>query len=436
MEFMELQQAAASLDWTFYAPLTALVVMILVGVPIWVAIGLGTLGMLTFTEALPLSVFGESLFEGINAFALIAVPLFILTGDALVRSGLSGKLLDVAEASVGGLKTGLGNSTTLGCGFFACISGSDAAGAAAVGRMTIPRLVERGYPLPAACALVASGACTGILIPPSIAYIVMGLVLGMSASTLFLAAAIPGVMVMISVMATNMVLNRRYGFEGDRERFSWKRWLDTVWDARWALFVPVVILGGIYTGIFTPTEAAAVAVVVVVIIGLRQGRLTLGDIPRMLESSARVCGVIVPIIALSLPLAQSLASLDIPQTLVSGISGLTDAPWLMILLMIGILVLAGCVMETTPNIVILAPLLLPVAQEAGMNDFHFAILMVTTLGLGFITPPLGLNLFVVSGLTRCSVLAIARYAVPFVLGMLIVVLMIAYLPWLSTWALG
>lgn len=436
MEFLELQQATASLDWTFYVPLIALGIMILIGIPIWVSIGLGTLSMLSLTEILPQSVFGESLFEGINAFALIAVPLFILTGDALVRSGLSGKLLDVAEASVGGLRTGLGSSTTLGCGFFACISGSDAAGAAAVGRMTIPRLVERGYPLPAACALVASGACTGILIPPSIAYIVMGLVLGMSASTLFLAAAIPGIMVMVSVMITNALINRYYGFEKGKERFSWRKWMSTVWDARWALFVPIVILGGIYSGVFTPTEAASVAVIVVVAIGLYQGRLVLGDIPKMLESSARVCGVIVPIIAVSLPLAQTLAGLNIPQSMVNGISGVTDSSWIIILLMIGILVLAGCVMETTPNIVILAPLLLPLAQEIGMNDFHFAILMVTTLGLGFITPPLGLNLFVVSGLTRCSVLSIARYALPFVIGMLVVVLLVAYFPWLSTWALG
>lgn len=435
MEFLVLQQAAANLGWTFYLPLAILISLIVFGVPIWVSIGLGTLGMLSLTGSLPLSVFGESLFEGINAFALIAVPLFILTGDALVRSGLSDKLLDVAEATVGGMRTGLGSSTTLGCGFFACISGSDAAGAAAVGRMTIHRLVERGYPLPAACALVASGACTGILIPPSIAYIVMGMVLGMSASTLFLAAAIPGVMVMMSVMTTNVVINRLHGFEEGRAPFSWRHWIATVWDARWALFVPVVILGGIYSGLFTPTEAASIAVVVVVVIGLHQKRLVLGDIPRMLESSARVCGVIVPVVAVSLPLAQTLASLAIPQSLVSGISGLTDSPTVMILLMIGILILAGCVMETTPNIVILAPLLLPVAHQAGMNDFHFAIMMVTTLGLGFITPPLGLNLFVVSGLTRCSILSIARYALPFVFGMLLVVLLIAFIPWLSTWGI-
>lgn len=435
MELLALQQAFTTLDWTFYLPLAGMVIMILVGVPIWVSFGLGALSMLTFTNTLPLSVFSVSLFEGINAFALIAVPLFVLTGDALVRSGLSDKLLDLAEATVGGLRTGLGNSTTLGCGFFACISGSDAAGAAAVGRMTIHRLVERGYPLPAACALVASGACTGILIPPSIAYIVMGLVLGMSASTLFLAAALPGLMIMISVMATNTLINRVNGYESRRNQFSWNRWVRALWDARWALFVPFVILGGIYSGVFTPTEAASIAVVVVVLIGNLQGRLTLADIPRMLESSARVCGVIVPIIAVSLPLAQTLASLNIPQAIVGGIGDFTSSPTVVVLLIIGMLVVAGCIMETTPNIVILSPILLPLAQSVGMNDFHFAILMVTTLGLGFITPPLGLNLFVISGVTGHSVLSIARYAIPYVFGMLAVVLLIAFVPWLSIWAL-
>lgn len=433
MEFLAYQPAAVELTWTFFLPLAGLVVMIALGVPIWVAIGLGSLLIMTLTEALPLSVFGASLFEGINAFALIAVPLFILTGDALVRSGLSDKLLDLALASVGGLRTGMGSSTALGCGFFACISGSDAAGAAAVGRMTIHRLVERGYPLPAACALVAAGACTGILIPPSIAYIVIGLVLGMPVSTLFLAAAIPGVLVMLAIMVTNVILNRMNDFEEGHIRFSFKRWLHAVWDARWALFVPFVILGGIYSGIFTPTEAASVAVVVVVLVGFKQRTLSLSDIPRMLESSARVCGVIVPIIAVAHPFAQMLASLAIPQTMVGGITSITDSPMLIILMMIGVLILAGCVMEATPNIVILAPLLLPLAQMVGMNDIHFAILMVTTLGLGFITPPLGLNLFVVSGLTGCSVLAIARYAIPFVLGMLMVALLIAFVPWLSLW---
>lgn len=429
------QQAGPALDWTFYGPILAMVLLIALGVPVWAVLGLGSVAMLHLTGALPLSLLGEALFDGIDAFALIAVPLFILTGDVLVRTGLSEKLLDIAEAMAGGFRAGFGTATVLGCGFFACISGSDAAGAAAVGRMTIDRLVRQGYPRAYACALVASGACTGILIPPSIAYIIIGLVLGISASTLFLAAAVPGVMIMLSIMVTNLVMNRIHGYEAAGGGFSLRRLGRAVVAGRYALLVPVIILGGIYSGVFTPTEAAAVAVMTTIVIGLLQGTLTLADFPQMLASSAKVNGVIVPIIAMSLPLAQTLAILQVPQGFVQAVTGLTTDPTLIVLLIIAILIAAGCVMETTPNIVILSPILLPLAREAGLEDIHFCIVMVTALGVGFITPPLGLNLFVVSGLTGTSVLAIAWRAIPYVLAMLGVVLLLAFVPALTLWAL-
>ena len=188
-------------------------------------------------------------------------------------------------------------------------------------------------------------------------------------------------------------------------------------------------------GIFTPTEAAAVAVITTILIGLYKRTITVADFPKMLASSAKVNGVIVPIIAFSLPLAQTLAALEIPQGFVLAMTSLTDNRTLIILMMIGILILAGCVMETTPNIVILAPIMLPLAQEIGMNEIHFCIMMVTSLGVGFITPPLGLNLFVVSGLTGEPILNVAAKAVPYVFAMAFVVLMLAFIPQLSLWAI-
>jgi tripartite ATP-independent transporter DctM subunit len=423
------------LGWQFWVPLIFAVIMIALAVPVWAVLGVTSISMLYLSGALPLSLVGEALFDGIDAFALIAVPLFILTGDVLVRTGLSHKLLDVAEALVGGFRSGFGTATVLVCGFFACISGSDAAGAAGVGRMTIDRLVEQGYPRPYACALVASGACTGILIPPSIAYIIIGLILGISASTLFLAAVIPGLLVMVTIMITNVVMNRIKGYENASQGFSFGRIGKAIYDGRYALIVPFIILGGIYTGIFTPTEAAAVAVVTTIIIGLLQRTITLADFPKMLASSAKVNGVIVPIIAFSLPLAQTLAALEVPQGFVHAMTSVTDSETIIILMMIFILIIAGCVMETTPNIVILAPIMLPLAQEIGMNEIHFCIMMVTSLGVGFITPPLGLNLFVVSGLTGTPILKVAGKAVPYVLAMFFVVLLLAFVPQLSTWAL-
>lgn len=434
MNALLMAQQSVHLGWAFYLPLAALLVLTVLAVPIWVSIGLGTVGMLYFTDVLPLSLFGQALFDGIDAFALIAIPLFILTGDLLVRTGLAAKLLDLAEATVGSARSGLGTATILGAGFFACISGSDSADTAAVGRITIDRLVARGYPRPVACALVAAGCCTGILIPPSISYIIIGLILGLSVSNLFLAAFVPGVIALLAIMLTNIIVNRLYGYENARDSFSMRRWLRALWDARYAVMIPFIILGGIYSGIFTPTEAAAVAVVVTLAVGFMQGTLHLADFPKVLESSAKVNGVILPIIAMSLPLAQTLSSLDIPQAFVSGMTGLSSDPAVLILLMTAILIIAGCIMETTPNIVILAPLLLPLARDIGMNDIHFCIFMITALGVGFITPPFGLNLFVVSSLTKTPVMHIAWRAVPFVIAMLLVVLLIAFVPALSLWA--
>lgn len=426
---------AIELGWDFYLPVIMFVTLVALAVPVWAAIGVAAIAMLLMSGDLPIALVGESLFDGIDALALTAVPLFILTGDVLVRTGLSRKFLDVAEALTCWARGGFGAATVLVCGMFSAISGSDAAGAAAVGRMTIDRLVESGYPRPYACALVAAGACTGILIPPSIAYIVIGLVLRISASTLFMAALIPGLAILISILVTNIVMNRIYAYEGGG-LMTFSEWLANLGKALksgwYAFIVPGIIFDGIFSGRLTPTEAGATAVVVTIIMGFILRTLTLADFPAMLVGSAKVNGVILPIIAFSLPLAQALAIMGVPQGFVSAVTSLTDDPRLLILLMIGILIAAGCVMETTPNIVILAPILKPLADEIGMDEIQFCVMMITALGVGFITPPLGLNLFVVSGITGESILKIAARAVPFVIFMLIVVLLIAYLPAIST----
>ena len=435
MLWQQMEQGAVALDWTFYLPVLVFVLLVALAVPVWVAIGSAAVLLLLTSQVLPLSLVGEGLFSGIDHFALTAIPLFILTGDVLVRTGLSRKFLDVAEALTNWTRGGFGSATVLVCGMFSAISGSDAAGAAAVGRMTINRLVESGYPRPYACALVAAGACTGILIPPSIAYIVIGLVLGISASTLFQAALIPGVVILGSILLTNTIVNRRHAYE-QGNALSFGEWLAnlgrTIAQGWYAFIVPGVIFWGIFSGRLTPTEAGATAVTITILLGFILGTLKLSDFPSMMVSSAKVNGVIVPIIAMSLPLSQALSAMGVPQGFVYTMTSLSSEPWVMILCMIAILILAGCVMETTPNIVILAPLLKPLADSIGMNDIQFCVMMITALGVGFITPPLGLNLFVVGGLTGESILRISARAVPFVLCMLIVVLLIAYLPVVST----
>jgi len=410
-----------------------ILLLMVLGVPFWITMGLGTVSLLASTGALPLTLIGEGLFEGVDSFALIAIPLFILTGDVMVRSGLAYKLLDFAEATFGSMRSGFGTSTVMGCGLFACISGSDAADAAAIGRITMDRLQEKGYPKAYACALVASGACTGILIPPSIAYIVLGLVLGVSSSTLFQAAFLPGVMVLVAVILTNVLMNRIRGYENTQGTFSMMNWLSALNRAKWALAIPVIILGGIYTGMFTPTESAAVAVTVALVIGMLQKQVSVTDFPAMLGTSARVCGVILPIIAVALLFSQALTVVDVPQNFVAWVMSFGAGRTEVILLMLVILVIAGMFMETGPCIVILGPLLWPLAQKVGIDQIHFCVLMITTLGLGFITPPFGLNLFVMAGLTRTPITAIARQAIPFVLAMVVVALIIGFVPELSLW---
>jgi tripartite ATP-independent transporter DctM subunit len=415
--------------------LLVVALLLVVGVPFWVCLGIGTVVMLASTGVLPLTLVGEALFEGIDSFALIAIPLFILTGDVMVRSGLAYRLLGFAEASFGWLRSGFGTSTVMGCGLFSCISGSDAADAAAIGRITMDKLQEKGYPRAYACALVASGACTGILIPPSIAYIIIGLVLGISSATLFQAAFVPGVIILFAVALTNAIVNRTRGYERSTAGFSRRDWFAALSDAKWALAIPVIILGGIYSGVFTPTEAAAVAVGVALLIGMIQRRIRLADFPAMLGTSARVCGVVLPIIAVALLFAQALTVLDVPQRFVEWVISFGASKTEIILLMLVMWVVAGMVMEATPNIVVLGPLLLPLAQKIGMDPIHFCVFMITTLGLGFITPPFGLNLFVMAGLTRTPITAIARQAVPFVVAMVIVSLIIGFVPAISLFTL-
>jgi C4-dicarboxylate transporter, DctM subunit len=420
----------------------AAVVMVLIGIPFWIALGLSTASLLYFSGVLPLTLIGEALFDGVDSFALIAIPLFVLTGDVMVRSGLAFRLLNFAEASFGSFRSGFGTATVMGCGLFACISGSDAADAAAIGRITMDKLQEKGYPKDYACALVAAGACTGILIPPSIAYIIIGLVLGISSATLFQAAFVPGVIILAAVMITNAIMNRWHGYEKSTGEFSLSHWFQALNDAKWALLIPFIILGGIYSGVFTPTESAAVAAFVALVIGMTQKQITLSQFPAMLGASARVCGVVLPIIAVALLFAQALTVVDVPQRFVAWVSTLTDSvPFLdrkntTIILMLIVWVIAGMFMETGPNIVVLGPLMKPLADSIGMDPIHFCVFMITTLGLGFITPPFGLNLFVMAGLTRTPITAIAAKAVPFVIAMVLVSALIGFVPWLSLFTLA
>lgn len=413
-------------------PLLLIVVLLVLGVPVLFSIGFGVIALLQVTGSFSLVFFADNLYSGLDQFALIAIPLFILTGDAVVESGTSEKLVTFADTVVGGFKSGVGSATILGCGLFASISGSNAADAAAIGRISHRSLKEYGYPGDYAGALIASGATTGILIPPSIAYIIIGVTIGISASKLFLAAVIPGLLILLGILITNVFINHSRDYELGHEFASPKAIIQSAWRAREGLLIPVIILGGIYSGVFTPTESAAVAVAVTIFIGALRQTITLSDYQTLFERSAVVNGTISPIIAVALALSQSLNSVGLPDLIVSLFANSTGSFYVAVLLMFVVFIVAGAVMETTPNILLLAPLLFPVAQAIGMSPVHFAVFLNSALGVGFITPPFGMNLYVLSGVTDESVLSIAKQVVPFLIVLMGLVLLIGFVPQIST----
>lgn len=409
------------------------VVLIGLGVPVFVSMGLSSVAFLNTSATMSPGIITDGLFSGIDEFALIAVPLFIFTGDAVFEAGIANELLDFVETIVGGLKSGLGTATILGCGFFATISGSNASDAAAIGRVTLKRLENVGYSRSYASAMIASGASTGVLIPPSITYIIAGLVLGVPASTLFAVAFIPGFTVLFAMVAVNVIVNRRKDYESGTRFGTPSEILRAGWDAKFGILIPVIILGGIYSGVFTPTEAAAVAVGVALVIGGAIDTIDLKDYPAMLERSALVNAMVAPIIAVGVVLSQVLAGIGLPQTIAASISAISSNFIVVTLLMVAVFLVAGAIMEITPNIIILGPLFLPIAEQIGMNTFHFTVFFMTALGVGFITPPIGLNLYVLAGISDEPILDIARDAVPYMLSMLLVVLLLAWFPGFYMW---
>lgn len=412
-----------------------MLVLLIVGVPVFAALGVGAILLLETKATLAPTLITDGLFSGLDNFALIAVPLFIFTGDAVAEAGIAEDLLDLAETLVGGLQTGVGSATLLGCGFFATISGSSSSDAAALGRMAIPRLERLGYSRSFASAMIASGASTGVLIPPSITYIVAGISLGLPASTLFLVAFIPGTMVLLGIIGVNALVNRRRGYEAGGSSSSLKQMLKATWDARFGLTIPFIILGGIYSGVFTPTEAAAVASVVALLFGKYIGDMSYADYPAMLERSALINAMVAPIIAIGIVMSQVFGRLGLPQLLADGVTSFSGNIYVVTTLMVVIFLLAGTIIDITPNVIILGPLFAPVAENIGINPFHFAVFFMTALAVGFITPPVGLNLYVLAGISDEPILDISRDAVPFMIGMLLIVLSLAWFPQLYLWVL-
>ncbi len=416
----------------------ALVVMLFAllfsSAPVAVALGLSTFSYFYYFTTIPLTQIPETLFNALNTFPLMAIPFFVLAATIMSRGGISERLTTAGVAVVGNFRGGLAMTAVMSCVFFAAISGSSPATVVAVGTLLIPAMIRSGYGRDFSTGLIATSGSLGILIPPSIPLIVYGIATEQSIGDLFIAGVVPGLVAGAMLMVMVIVISRRRGYGTGEHAVQMTRQekVRAFRDAGLSLVLPLLVLGGIYGGFFTPTEAAAMAVFYALLISLLVYReIGVKDLGDILLASARTSAMVMFIIANGILFSFVLTSERIPNDVAEALLALDLAPWTFLLMVTVILLIAGCFMETSSAILILAPILLPIALELGIDPIHLGIIMVMNLEIGMVTPPLGLNLFVASGLSGMSVLRVARAALPSAAVLLVGLLFVTYVPSLS-----
>lgn len=401
------------------------------GTPLMLIIGLWVIGMQLIFD-FPLANVGSSMFEGLNSFALLAAPLFILTGDLISAGGIARRMSDFALAILGWVRGGLGMASLGACGMFAAISGSNAATTATIGSITYPTMVKQGYDKNFSAATAAAGGTVGIIIPPSILFIVYGYLISLPISELFLAGIIPGILMVAVMMIACYVVSRRKGY-GEIIPFDWAVLRRTTPGASIGIIAIFIVLGGIYAGIFSPTEASAVTVVYCLLAGLFVTRETkIKALPDIFFRSAIIIGIIVPLVAVSIMMQEILAVIGAKEFIEGLLTGL-GGYYTILFVMMGMVLVAGTILESVPNTIILAPILAPIAVTIGVDPFHFAVIFLIGDAIGFITPPYGLNLYVASGITGLPYFQIVRQVLPYLFSLIFIWVVVALVPELSTW---
>ena len=408
------------------------IILLAIGVPIAFSLGLAGLMTVVGADTLPADYLASVAFTSIDNFPIMAIPFFIAAGVFMGAGGLSERLLKLADALVGGLPGGMALAAIATCMFFAAISGSGPATVAAIGTLTIPAMVARGYDRLFAAAVVAAAGAIGVMIPPSNPFVVYGIAGQASVGKLFLAGIVPGILTGLVLMLTTYFIARRHGWRGERKEHWLQNVLAATWQAKWALLVPVIVLGGIYGGIMTPTEAAAIAALYGLLVGIFVYReLTFSSICSCCRESASTSAVIIVLMAMASIFGNVMTLENVPERIATAIMALTQNK-LAILLLVNLLLLwVGTFMEALAAIVILTPILLPLALKVGVDPIHFGVIMVVNLAIGFVTPPVGVNLFVACGITGEKISRVSRAAIPFLVAMLLVLLAITYIPQIS-----
>jgi C4-dicarboxylate transporter DctM subunit len=408
-------------------------VYLVLGMPLAICLGLSVITTFWYHEALPLMAVAQKLYNGLDHFALMAIPFFILASNIMSSGGVSKRLIDVCNAFVGHYSGGLAVASIVSCMFFAAISGSSPSTVVAIGTIMIPAMIASGYGEKYSVGLLGSAGSLGILIPPSIPMIVYGVATEQSVGKLFMAGVGPGIFMGSLFIITAVIYARIKGFKGGSV-VPWKDRFVLLWKALPGLFMPFLILGGIYGGIFTPTEAAAVAVFYALFVGLFVYKdLKFRDIPQVFVRSAVMMAMILFIITNAMLFAFILTTEGIPSAIAEFIISHAVTPWVFLLFVNILLYFVGDFMEPSAAILILAPLFLPIVLKLNIDPIHFGIIMTVNMEIGMITPPVGLNLFVASGISGLSLWEVFKGAAPFMVIMLGALLIITYIPTISLW---
>ena len=410
-----------------------LFLFMLLGIPIAISLGLSSVLTIVFVGRDSLASLSLKLFETSEQFTLLAIPFFILAGAFMTTGGVARRMIRFANACIGHLQGGLAMASVLACMLFAAVSGSSPATVVAVGTIVIGGMVRAGYTKEMAAGVICNAGTLGILIPPSIVMVVYGAATETSVGKLFMAGIIPGILLGLMLMVAIYVRARMLDIPR-QPRATLREVLVAGRESLWGLLLLFIILGGIYGGIFTPTEAAAVSAVYAFFVAVFVYRdIGLKDVPKTLVDAGRVTVMLMFIIANALLFAYVLTTERIPQTIAEHIVAWGMAPWQFLLVVNILLLIAGNFMEPTGIILILAPILFPIAQQMGIDPVHLGIIMTVNMEIGMVTPPVGLNLFVTSGITGMPMTSVIRAALPWLSVLLTFLAIVTYVPQLSLW---
>ncbi|MBE0398709.1 TRAP transporter large permease [Halomonas sp. FME1] len=408
----------------------SLLILFATGVPIAISILLASIIGIEFFSRLPLVMVPQQLFVGLDNFPLMAIPFFILAGNLMAAGGISSRFVDLAKSIVGGVQGGLAMTCVLTCMMFAAVSGSSVATTFAIGAILIPAMVKHGYPKPLAASIQASSAELGVLIPPSIPLILFGVSTDTSIGQLFIAGIGPGILIGSALLLFLYIFCKLSGFglEDSKGRTRFVTAFQRAWAA---MLMPIVVIGGIYGGVFTPTEASAVAVFYALVVGACYRELKLAELMPVMRQSVISTAAVMLIIAAAALFSFLISRSGLPVHVAAWVTAVFDSPWAFLLAVNALLLVVGMFIETGAAILVLAPILTPIAMQFGIHPVHFGLVMVVNLALGMITPPLGVNLFAACAVAKISIDQMLPWLVQFVLVVLVCLMMITYMPWIS-----